>query len=44
MTPKQVNNRLARLRQQLTGKEVDGIIISRPENRYYLSGFESSTR
>jgi Xaa-Pro aminopeptidase len=35
-------NRLARLRQKLTEKELDGILISQPENRFYLSGFDGS--
>jgi len=35
-------NRLARLRQKLTEKELDGIFISQPENRFYLSGFHGS--
>jgi len=35
-------NRLARLRQNLTEKELDGIFISQTENRYYLSGFDGS--
>lgn len=35
-------SRLARLRQKLTEKELDGIFISQPENRFYLSGFHGS--
>jgi Xaa-Pro aminopeptidase len=35
-------NRLAKLRQKLTEKELDGIFISQPENRFYLSGFNGS--
>jgi Xaa-Pro aminopeptidase len=35
-------NRLAKLRQKLTEKELDGILISQPENRFYLSGFNGS--
>ena len=35
-------NRLARLRQTLADKELDGIFVSQPENRYYLSGFDGS--
>jgi Xaa-Pro aminopeptidase len=35
-------NRLARLRQKLTEKELDGIFVSQPENRFYLSGFAGS--
>jgi len=34
---------LQRLRQLLAKKEVDGIFISQPENRYYLSGFDGSS-
>ncbi|MFC1958647.1 M24 family metallopeptidase [Chloroflexota bacterium] len=35
-------NRLKRLHQSLAEKELDGIFISQPENRYYLSGFDGS--
>lgn len=34
-----IANRLQKLRRKLEGKEVDGIFISQPENRYYLSNF-----
>jgi len=34
-----INNRLQALRQKLTEKEIDAILISQPENRRYLSGF-----
>jgi len=37
-----IANRLKRLRQGLAEKEIDGIFISQPENRYYLSGFAGS--
>ncbi len=37
-----INNRLQKLRQKLTEKELDAIFISQPENRYYLSGFDGS--
>ena len=37
-----IKNRLQKLRQKLTEKEVDAILISQPENRYYLSGFDGS--
>ena len=37
-----IANRLNRLRQSLAEKELDGIFISQPENRYYLSGFDGS--
>ena len=35
-------NRLQKLRQKLAEKEIDAILISQPENRYYLSGFWGS--
>ncbi|MFC2025385.1 M24 family metallopeptidase [Chloroflexota bacterium] len=38
-----VSSRLQKLRQQLAEKEIDGILISQPENRYYLSGFDGSS-
>jgi Xaa-Pro aminopeptidase len=38
-----IANRLQKLRQSLVEKEVDGIFISQPENRYYLSGFDGSS-
>ena len=38
-----IANRLKRLRQGLAEKEIDGIFISQPENRYYLSGFDGSS-
>lgn len=37
-----IANRLQKLRQKLTEKEIDAIFISQPENRYYLSGFWGS--
>jgi len=36
-------NRLQNLRQRLVDKELDGILISQTENRYYLSGFDGSS-
>jgi len=36
-------NRLKKLRQGLAEKEIDGIFVSQPENRYYLSGFDGSS-
>ncbi|MDD4873705.1 MAG: aminopeptidase P family protein [Dehalococcoidales bacterium] len=36
------NNRIDKLRQKLTEKGIDAIMISQPENRYYLSGFNGS--
>jgi Xaa-Pro aminopeptidase len=35
-------NRLEKLRQELVENDIDAIFISRPENRYYLSGFDGS--
>jgi len=37
-----ITNRLNKLRQSLTEKELDGIFISQSQNRYYLSGFDGS--
>ena len=37
-----LKNRLNKLRQKLADNEVDAILISQPENRYYLSGFAGS--
>jgi len=37
-----ITNRLYKLRQSLSEKELDGIFISQPQNRYYLSGFDGS--
>jgi Xaa-Pro aminopeptidase len=34
--------RTARLCQKLAEKEIEGIFISQPENRFYLSGFDGS--
>ncbi len=36
------NNRLEKLRQALVVKNLDGIFISQPDNRFYLSGFDGS--
>ncbi len=41
MRPK-TGNRLQKLRQRLAEKELNGIFVSQPENRYYLSGFDGS--
>jgi Xaa-Pro aminopeptidase len=38
-----VENRLLKLRQLLVEKELDAILISQPENRRYLSGFDGSS-
>ena len=37
-----IGNRLQKLRQKLVGEEIEAILISQPENRYYLSGFNGS--
>jgi len=37
-----IESRLQNLRHRLVDKELDGILISQPENRYYLSGFDGS--
>ncbi|MDP2916811.1 MAG: Xaa-Pro peptidase family protein [Dehalococcoidia bacterium] len=37
-----IKDRIQRLRQKLIEKEVDAILVSQPENRYYLSGFDGS--
>jgi len=36
------NNRLKRLRESLVEKNLDGMLISQPDNRFYLSGFDGS--
>ena len=38
-----MKNRLQKLLQRLAEKEIDAILISQPENRYYLSGFDGSS-
>jgi Xaa-Pro aminopeptidase len=37
-----VNNRLRKLRRQFAGEEIDAVLITQPENRRYLSGFDGS--
>jgi Xaa-Pro aminopeptidase len=37
-----IKDRLAKLRQGLVNLEVDGIMITQPSNRFYLSGFTGS--
>jgi Xaa-Pro aminopeptidase len=37
-----VSHRIQKLRQGLGEREIDGIFISQPENRRYLSGFDGS--
>ena len=36
-------NRLARLRSEMADLEIDGFLVSAPENRLYLSGFTGSS-
>ena len=43
MIPLKATSRLERLREELTQKETDGVLISQPENRFYLSGFDGSS-
>ena len=38
-----IGNRLQKLCQLLAENEIDAILISQPENRYYLSGFDGSS-
>jgi Xaa-Pro aminopeptidase len=37
-----IKERLVKLRKVLNTNNIDGILISQPENRYYLSGFSGS--
>ncbi len=37
-----IENRLKKLRQGLAEKRIEAILISQPENRHYLSGFDGS--
>lgn len=37
-----IGDRIRKLRQKLIEQEIDGILVSQPENRYYLSGFDGS--
>ncbi len=39
----EISNRLGKLLQRLAEKETEAILISQPENRYYLSGFDGSS-
>ena len=34
--------RLRRLRQEMANRELDAVLVSQPENRFYLSGFDGS--
>ena len=38
-----IDNRLQKLRQLLAEKEIEAILVSQPQNRYYLSGFDGSS-
>lgn len=35
-------NRLLKLRRELVERELDGLLVSQPDNRHYLSGFDGS--
>ena len=37
-----IKDRLAKLRPELVKHQVDAILVSQPENRFYLSGFNGS--
>jgi len=37
-----IGKRISKLRQRLAEKEIEAFLVSRPENRYYLSGFDGS--
>ncbi len=37
-----MNKRIERLRENLVEKDLDGMFVSQPENRFYLSGFDGS--
>jgi len=37
-----LNSRLTNLRRELAGQELVAILVSQPENRFYLSGFDGS--
>ena len=38
-----IANRLQKLHQRMAEQEIDAFLISQPENRYYLSGFDGSS-
>ena len=38
-----LKDRLQKLRQRLAENKIDSILVSQPENRYYLSGFDGSS-
>ena len=38
-----INNRLTKLRQSLAEKNLDAVLVSQSENRYYLSGFNGTS-
>lgn len=37
-----MNNRLTKLRNLITDHDLDGILVTKPENQYYFSGFTGS--
>ncbi|UCH43380.1 MAG: aminopeptidase P family protein [Dehalococcoidales bacterium] len=37
-----LSDRIEKLRQELDNRDLDGVFVSQPENRYYLSGFDGS--
>ena len=37
-----MKGRLHRLRQEMASRKLDAVLISQPENRFYLSGFDGS--
>ena len=43
MSTSRIEKRLSALQEKLTQESLDGIVISQPENRYYLSGFSGSS-
>lgn len=38
-----INNRLQKLSQRFAEKNINAFLVSQPENRYYLSGFDGSS-
>ncbi len=42
MTTLQTASRVEKLRRKLVDQEIDALLVSQPENRYYLSGFSGS--
>jgi Xaa-Pro aminopeptidase len=37
-----ITNRIIKLRQRMAEREIESFLVSQPENRYYLSGFDGS--